>query len=163
MISEEYAEQYAVNLPEETKLNEILSAYQLWQDAVKKLFQVGSLKTGVTLETLQRLIQECDDLQVDLETESKQIRSIATEASDWIQSFVDVLEGLQIPITSIIPERPSPLALPLAPLSESETTEIQVTSHELIEKVTDIGYGDLKTLIDGAYHLTVRFPELMSV
>jgi hypothetical protein len=40
MIPSEHAEQYVVNLPEETKLNEILTAYQIWQDAVKKLFQV---------------------------------------------------------------------------------------------------------------------------
>lgn len=43
MISPEYAEQYAVTLPEETKLNEILSSYQKWQDAVKRLFQVISI------------------------------------------------------------------------------------------------------------------------
>jgi hypothetical protein len=109
----------------------------------------------VTLGTLQRLVEECDGLQVDLETESKQIRSIVTEASDWIQSFFDVLEALKILITSIIPER-SPSTLSSSP----DTTENQVTSQA--ERV-EISYGDLKTLIDGAHHLTVRFPELMSV
>lgn len=102
------------------------------------------MRSGANLQTLQALVEECDTLQVDLEQESKQIRSIVSEATNWIETFVDILGALHIPITSIIPPLPQ------------ENQEEQVNQQENL-----VGYGDLKNLIDSAHHLNVQFPELM--
>lgn len=157
MISADYAEQFVVTLPEETKLSEILSSYQRWQDSVKKIFHFGSLKSGVTLQTLQSLLQECDRIPIELELESKQIRSIVHEASEWIQSFSGVLESLHIPITSIDVAHS---ALDSENIEVNDETENQKNAES---SATDnmIGYSELKILIDAAHHVTVHFPELM--
>jgi hypothetical protein len=158
------AEQFAVTLPEETKLAEILSSYQRWQDSVKKIFHVGSLKAGITLQTLQSLLEECDGmLPIELELESKQIRSLVSEASDWIKSFADVLEALHIPITSIPITPPAPVDPPAVLISEGGVAEVSAVTEEVAATETKIGYNDLKILIDAAHNVTVQFPELMSV
>jgi hypothetical protein len=97
------------------------------------------------LETLIKLVQQCDNLQVDLETESKQLRSIVSESIEWIETSTDILQALQIPIVSIP--------------RVSRNEEIEVTP-DLSEAVS---YGDLKKLFDSANHLSVQFPELRFV
>ena len=157
MISSDYAEQFVVTLPEETKLSEILISYQRWQDSVKKIFHFGSLKSGVTLQTLQSLLQECDGIPVELELESKHIRAIVSEASEWIQSFAGVLESLHIPITSIDVARS---VLDSEHVKVNDVTENQENA-ESVATDNRIGYSELKILIDAAHHVTVHFPELM--
>jgi hypothetical protein len=170
MIAADYNEQLAVTLPEESQLSDILNSYQRWQEATKKLFHLGALKSGVTLETLQTFLAECDAMPIELESESKQIRSIVSEASEWIQSFSGVLQALRIPITSIsIAPSPPPPPAAAATTTEGGDVALEANENETNEKTTkteteeetEIGYSELKILIDAAHNVTIHFPELM--
>ncbi len=102
------------------------------------------MKSGVTLDTLIKLVHQCDNLHVDLEIESKLLRSIVSEAIEWIELSADILEALGIPIISI----------PMIHHKEgAESTSIEVV----------VGYSDLKKLIDSANHISIQFFELRFV
>ena len=55
----------------------------------------------MSLAPIQELLAEAESLPVDMEVETKYIRSVVESATNWIMSHQSQLVALGIPVTSI--------------------------------------------------------------
>jgi hypothetical protein len=144
------------------------------------------LRAGVTLQQLHDIFAESKSFPVDLEVESRALRGYLSDATGWIQSNVDTLVTLGIPITSTdmslsaeeilnclggsLAESADPLTLRV-PESPQHSDSVLADEFPSLRRVNSVqrdsasvvSYADVKLLVESAHNITVSFPELRSV
>lgn len=156
----EVENEFYVKLPEERKLESVISTVESWLSTVKQYFHSGVVKKGTTLENLIGIYEQSKLLlPVTVEHESRHLIAAIQAAEGWVEEWAATLDQLGITrstFRTVLSEEKS-VSAPSA--AEEEGDEMEITE----ERGNGLPFKQFARLVSAAKDLIVDFPELRLV